>query len=243
MSYTRDSDRATRGVGAIAAADMVSYARGQRRAQVGRETQRRDRAMAAIAQGALGGVRDYSTRGRIEAVRGGRTAAVAAAVASGPRSAPSLDHRAAGVIKKALLAVREATNQGVRAAAPPPGANTTAPATRAPPIPLDRLRFRDPNIVGPGLDSQPPPVPLPVSPSPDPAVKVTVSGGGGGGGPGVAMGTKTAPITLPEIPTLPDIVDGGGASSPVAPPANLKTMLVIGGAAFAAYYLFVVRAR
>jgi hypothetical protein len=55
MSYHRDLDLATRGVGAIAAAD-ASRARHRRRVQVGRATQRRDQVMAAIAQGALGKV-------------------------------------------------------------------------------------------------------------------------------------------------------------------------------------------
>lgn len=54
MPYERDPDYMTRGVGAIAAADHVSPARHRRRVKVGRALRRRDRAMAAIAQGALG---------------------------------------------------------------------------------------------------------------------------------------------------------------------------------------------
>jgi len=56
MSYTRDGDRRTRGVGAIAAADNVSRARRMRQSQVNQITRNRDRTMAAIAQGALGRV-------------------------------------------------------------------------------------------------------------------------------------------------------------------------------------------
>lgn len=52
--YERDPDHVTRGVGAIAAADHVSPARHRRRVQVGRDLRRRDRAMSAIAHGALG---------------------------------------------------------------------------------------------------------------------------------------------------------------------------------------------
>jgi hypothetical protein len=54
MPYERDPDHMTRGVGAIAAADHVSSARHRRRVQIGRDLRRRDRAMSAIAQGALG---------------------------------------------------------------------------------------------------------------------------------------------------------------------------------------------
>lgn len=53
MSYGRDPDRATRGVGAIAAADG-SPARRRMRSRVAARTQARDRAMAAVARGALG---------------------------------------------------------------------------------------------------------------------------------------------------------------------------------------------
>lgn len=53
MSYERDPDILTRGVGAIAASDH-SLARYRRRVQVARATQRRDQAMSAIAMGALG---------------------------------------------------------------------------------------------------------------------------------------------------------------------------------------------
>lgn len=55
MSYGRDRDRATRGVGAIAAADH-SRARQHGRSMQGRATMARDRAMAAITRGALGRV-------------------------------------------------------------------------------------------------------------------------------------------------------------------------------------------
>lgn len=54
MSYMRDSDRRTRGVGAIAATDNVSGARRMRQAQVHQATRRRDLRMSQIAQGALG---------------------------------------------------------------------------------------------------------------------------------------------------------------------------------------------
>lgn len=53
MAYERDTDHATRGVGAIAAADSVSVARQRRRVQVGRATRLRDQHMAGIAMGAL----------------------------------------------------------------------------------------------------------------------------------------------------------------------------------------------
>lgn len=56
MSYMRDGDRRTRGVGAVAAADNVSGARRRRQADIHHVTRQRDRAMADIAQGALGRV-------------------------------------------------------------------------------------------------------------------------------------------------------------------------------------------
>ncbi len=53
MAYVRDSDRKTRGIGAIAAADH-SMARARQRVQVARGTRARDQVMSAIAGGALG---------------------------------------------------------------------------------------------------------------------------------------------------------------------------------------------
>lgn len=53
MGYMRDGDRHTRGIGAIAAFDRAP-ARQQRRVQTALATRARDRAMAAVARGALG---------------------------------------------------------------------------------------------------------------------------------------------------------------------------------------------
>jgi len=53
MSYTRDHDYLTRGVGAIAATD-ASVARQRRHTQLVRGTLARDRTMAAVSRGALG---------------------------------------------------------------------------------------------------------------------------------------------------------------------------------------------
>lgn len=54
MSYMRDTDRPTRGIGAIAAADHAGRARRLRQAQISQRTRQRDRVMSAIAKGALG---------------------------------------------------------------------------------------------------------------------------------------------------------------------------------------------
>lgn len=53
MSYMRDRDHMTRGVGAIAATD-ANPAHQRARVQRSRATQARDRAMAAVSRGALG---------------------------------------------------------------------------------------------------------------------------------------------------------------------------------------------
>lgn len=54
MAYMRDTDRPTRGIGAIAASDHAGRSRRVLQAQISQRTRQRDRVMAAIAQGALG---------------------------------------------------------------------------------------------------------------------------------------------------------------------------------------------
>lgn len=93
MSYERDKDRMTRGVGAIAAADH-SQARARHRAAVARGTQRRDRAMADISRGALGRV-DLREGAKRE---GGGTTAWRPPVVVSPPPPPPMPVKVAPVI-------------------------------------------------------------------------------------------------------------------------------------------------
>ncbi len=185
MSYGRDRDRATRGVGAIAAADH-SRARQHGRSMQGRATMARDRAMAAITRGALGRV-------------------------------PMADvaQTYVPVVTLRLPALTAPIGKIV-----PTSATTSTPIISPPPPP-------------PPTPS-PPPAPAPPQPS-DPVLI------GGGGSPGrmttgVSMGPAPV-LAMPPIPDLPPLPDLP-AAPPTAPDNTLRNVILVGGAAVAAWLYF-----
>ncbi len=187
MSYGRDRDRATRGVGAIAAADH-SRARRHARSMQGRATMARDRAMAAITHGALGRV-------------------------------PMAD------VAQTYVPV---VNLRLPALTAPIGKIVPSSATTSTPI----------------VSPPPPPVsPPPPAPPPPPADPVLLSGGGGASpGPmttGVSMGPSPviALPPMPDLPTLPDL-----PVAPTTPDNTLRNVILVGGAAVAAWLYFRRRA-
>ena len=192
MSYLRDTDRHTRGVGAIAAADNAGRARRVRQAIVSRRTQARDRAMSAIAQGALG---------RIPLRNEGRDTTY--------------------ITPPAPAAIAQPTGGGRQGNYIPPATTTAPPYMPPPSIPPPIA------VIPPPVDSPPPTRPpiLNVPPT------LAPSGGGGSSTTGVVPGSPSGqpPIPLPEIGPLPTEPEAGG---------NPRTLLLVGGLALAALWVF-----
>jgi len=155
MSYTRDGDRRTRGVGAIAAADNVSRARRLRQSQVHQTTRNRDRAMAAIAQGALG----RFASGPIPSIRDGHPVISPPATTTAP---PPM-----------YVPPPPAGTAPPVATVPPPIAVVTTPPGKIPPI----YKPPAPVVIGPSgggssgsgvtLGPRPTLPPIPDTPAPD----------------------------------------------------------------------------
>jgi hypothetical protein len=220
MSYERDTDRRTRGAGAIAAADLSAQNRQIARVNVGRATRQRDRAMAAVANGALGAIsRDPRPSRRVPNV----VAQPRPAASSGP--APISIFGTSGALATGTVHAIPVT---VAADPPPP--------------PVRPIYTYDPT----GRPPLPTPAPLPLTPLPPipttaPSAGTTTgttagsagSGGtmSGGGGSVITTGGAGAPLTLPDLNPLP-IPD-------VMPTDNMtRNMLIAGGVGLAAYFLF-----
>ena len=208
MAYERDSDRDTRGVGAIAALDRRGGARYRRRVQSGVATRQRDRAMVAVERGALGGI-DLP-------VRGSRTRPGG----SGPTTpnpklfSPVLKKAASVIIKAPVVAptsvdlfspvLKKAASVIIKAMPP------VVPDAVAPIDPID-------------IPAAKPPV---LEPGESPPIWTGASGSGIAptGGPGIV--TTIAPITpLPDTPI------------PSAPDNKMRNVLLLGAAAGAAISL------
>jgi hypothetical protein len=203
MGYERDSDRATRGAGAIAALDRASGPRFQHRREGAQATVRRDRAMLAIAQGALG---------RIDL-----------RVNPADRKIPG-----AGRLTPTSTVMRETVPPAPTAPTLPPFmVPVRAPVTGNVLAPV-RLTTAKP-IINTGIT---PPIiaPLPTTtslPATSGAATVKTVSGGAGSAP-----AAKAPIVLTPGPVL-SVPDPGEATD-----TGMRTALMVGGAALAAYFLF-----
>lgn len=234
MGYTRDNDRATRGVGAIAAADMVSPSTRYRRVQVGRATRARDRLMSAVASGALGAINTETPDRRPP---------------GGPRVPDRRPAPPAPTRSNPLPGVK-----GVRTLPPGSYSPTTPPPPAAVPpgfVPGTSTRppgaiVRDHRTGGITTDPTIPPPPTPTTPTkPVPPGTVVAqppvsSGGGGSGGGGVVTtsdggrivsGPGGQPIVIPPSPEIPDAEGMMIAGYPAT------TVLLVGGVAVLGAYL------
>lgn len=213
MAYERDPDHMTRGVGAIAAADHVSPDRHRRRIAVGQATRRRDRAMAAVAMGALGTVGARSSNAIVrEPVRTARTP-------GGAPPPPPRPPTPSGPVQTTFPAVPPSVPLPPSMWPTTPPAATQGTPVQSPPHPIDPLPL-------------PPVVPLPPVAVPAPVTGPRTVG------TGPALVTKTAPVAtvggggaLSPLPAIPDI-DGGDTDNTV------RNVAIGAGVAVAAYLLF-----
>ncbi len=230
MAYTRDKDRTTRGVGAIASLDHALPERQRMRRRVLEDTQRRDRAMAAVTRGALGAVRDPLVRAAQRAVFA-RTGATHVPVPTGarPHATAPAPRPTSGVI------VHDHRTGG--------GGNTPAggPPTGGPWAGLTNLTKKLAVMV------PKPAEPAPTTPTTTPTVPSTPptssggggsgggSGGGGGGGGGSSGGgAATSGPAVEPLPPLPD-----APAEEASADHTTRNLLIAGGAAIAAYLLFI----
>lgn len=227
MSYSRDPDRATRGVGAIASVDNALPAARWRKQQVGRALLRRDRVMSAIAQGALGKVDPGAT------------------------APPPGDHR--GTSPSVTFTNPDGSRTIVNDHRAHPQLPTVAPAPSRPPVDPTRIPFRGPTgkIRGAPIavtstqlpatalppaalppSAQPPALPLP------PQIQQPTPGSGtvGTGGSLPTTPVLTAPPAdmLGPLPTMSD----PNLSSASTDDGTTKMLLIAGGAALVAFLLF-----
>jgi len=249
MSYERDRDRVTRGVGAIAALDHVMPERQRRRVEVGRRLRRRDRAMSAVSRGALGlviaedqaggGTNTYATKVRI----------------------PVLPIRVSATLKPVAQPPAPTVSP---VPLPPPPPPPLPPALRIP-VPLTPVAVLPPALV-------PAPIPIPVStpvpvapvpPAPGPYVTQPIPVVSLVPPPAPASSTPpaTATVPLPLPPKIVTVSGGGGmvpaksnsppiigtmtpgAALPEIPEATSDTsvrnaVLLAAGAGALVYYLF-----
>lgn len=218
MSYEQDDDRVTRGVGAIAAADKVSPGRYRRRIETGIATRKRDRAMAAVANGALSGTSVLATiADKVSGTAAVRERDHRATVKAplNPNAPPPAAPPAASPLQQSLISgVRSAVGGSLRL---PPTVAPVAPPTAVAPV----------KIV--------PPVsvliaPVGTAPATAPAVPATVIGGTGPSTQGSMVRSVVSAIFDP-IPNAPSV--------PIVETDNtIRNIALAGGAALAAYLLF-----
>lgn len=207
MSYARDRDWRTRGVGAIASADGSPQRRMQRQ-QMARMSAARDRAMVKIARGGLGLVAIDPSQGPTYDVSGG----------TGYTMPPPVKARP-GYTMVPPSVVTASTGYTL---IPPP---TLTLSVGEPLGPRPHPQPSDPVLLPP---SQKPPTTTAGSSS---SGSSSSGSSGGGGGVGVTMGP---PAPLPPIPQLPvDLPD----PVMQAPDNTMRNVLIAGSAALAAYLL------
>lgn len=218
MAYERDDDRVTRGVGAIASADHVAPGRYRRRIESGMATRKRDRAMAAVAAGALSGV---PLRSRAER---------RIAMGMTDRRQPPSDHRAvpvkAGTAITGPMTVRDHTTPGGGTGPLASGAGGIPPAAAPPPEPV---QVKVPTSTLPPSMTPPP---APTASVPIPIVPTTViTTGTGPSTQGVAPRPPVTAIFDP-VPSYPTTALDVPADN------TTRNLMIAGGAALAAYLLF-----
>lgn len=235
MSYTRDEDYMTRGVGAVATFDRVSPERHRNRVAVARATAQRDRAMAAVAGGAL--ARSRPSGGRDTALSRTRTGT------SHGHPAGRMPGTVSGGGHPTMVTPTTMTDSagctvttGFSWIAEAPGAPGHWQRTAA--------GGQDVPFCPGGMSSPvatTPPTSAPSSGGGSMPISVTVSGGsvsggGGGGGAGSASRPPTGVSPLPSLPELPEVPDmtatSGGSDN------TKRNLLIAGGALAAAYLLF-----
>lgn len=224
MSYERDTDKRTRGAGAIAAVDMVSAARHRRRVDVGRRTRQRDRAMAAITNGALGAIALSATR-PTRAVPVGKIPSVRPTAAPAPT--PDI-FNTTGALATGTVHVLPGRTLTLDQVPPPPPRKQITSAYD----PTDR-----PKLVQTPL---PPLAPLPPPSAPSSGAGGAATGGGGatsggtmsGGGGSVLVtgGPGGAPLNLPDLDTPTETT--------LAADHTTRNLVIAAGAGLAAYFLF-----
>jgi hypothetical protein len=212
MAYERDDDRVTRGVGAIAAADKVSPGRYRRRIESGIATRKRDRAMAAVANGALSGVPMRRSMGAVTDHRGDTGAGGSGRAST---STPNTSTYTSSPTTSGAAPKPPTTFTNGRPYRP---YDPSAPPAAAPPIAVT------PPIIAP---TKPPiAVVLP------PAIPTTV----------ITTGTgPSTQGTSPKPPTITTIIDPVPVSPPIdiTPTDNTtRNLMIAGGAAITAYLLF-----
>jgi len=223
MSFMRDKDARTRGVGAVAALDHVSAA--GRRAQRARAIAmaRRDAALARTAMGAIStGYRESSPTGMTSSVSfdTGRAPAPASPTGGGIGPAP------APITQRFMPTATKLSTQSLSQSIDPFRPATTSP-TAPPPLPPP------PPVV---VVDTPPPAPS-TRPAASP-VSSSSSGGGGGGGGGGGSWSPTPPRHPAVISEeMPDIVEPL-PSSPSSGAISGKTLAIGAGILLGAYFLF-----
>jgi hypothetical protein len=229
MAYMRDPDAASRGVGAIASVDHSQPSARAQRVQMGRALARRDRAMARIAQGALGAVDKRPTTS-----------------SSSPRGA--------GDKRQTMGGAQATVSNGIANAGSNSGGGNVHVITRGKntnptPIPTDRPTnvqqraprpAKDPGAGTPPGGGPPPgwPAGYPYPPPGWPPIAPTGGGSGTVGAGGSSLPTSPFPVSnqggyppLPQ-PTMPD------AGLSVSGDDTMKLVMIAGGAALVAFLLF-----
>lgn len=236
MSYHRDKDAPTRGVGAIAAADMVSRARQVQRRQVAIATSARDRQMAAVANGALGLVSTAALRDRRNPMR-------PTPIPTKPPTTGTVIHVLTGT--RGPNSTWNGYNAGTASSAPPlirlppaPGTPSNDPARGTT---LSRDDVRAPVQSPPIIAVPTPPIVPPVASTPTTTSAPTTSSGSstitvsGGGSPAGIPSTmvQSPPIMAPRISPIDPVTGGAPGMSDTT-----RNVLLIGGGLAAAWFLF-----
>jgi hypothetical protein len=219
MSYERDTDNVTRGVGAIAAADHVSPDRHKRRVQAGRDLRRRDHAMSSIAQGALG-MTSLPSDGSTSTTKVGTTI----------RPLP------AGAVRAIV------SGRIVAPAAPAPApVRVIPPNVRLPPtsIPTGPVIAKDPgtgSVIVPVVPVVPPTTTLPLPPGTTNKPPWVYTGGGGSTGTGnIAPATSPPLIGASQVPEIQDATASDDHTT-------RNVLIMAAGAGAITYFLFFRRA-
>jgi len=219
MAYTKDPDRATRGPGAIAALDRQGGPRWRQRVANAQASRRRDIAMAAIAQGALGRIdTEVLTSGKRQTPVV-RTAVMAPLVKVAP-TAPFVP------VSPTPVAVRAPVK-----AVSNPSAAVAPLIVKLPPAPAPTSTV---TVVTPVVTPSPTGTPTSVAVTTTPGKAPTIVAGGGSGVAstgGTRPVASITPIAMPNI-DAPDLQVAGGSG------LSMGVILpVLGGAALALFLL------
>lgn len=216
MSYTRDPDHYTRGVGAIASADRSS-ARARMRGLVARQTAARDRKLARLASaGPRGGALGL---GRMTSEQSGDEGGGQGGPGGGGAGGGGGTGGGRGVKLVRIPGRSGMTPPPVK----PPGPKYVGMPTRntPPTVIVDPVRT-------------PPPPPTRVGPSPS---QPTSGGGGGGGRPSIDVGLPVS--TMPEaVMEEEEIVIAPPAASSTGMSGGVKVALLVAAGIGAAYLAF-----